>query len=194
MRRVFLESPYSGNVEENLAYARECMHDSIGRGEAPYASHLLYTQPGVLDDDKPEERALGIAAGQAFLPVCEASVVYTDLGISEGMKLGMAAARELGIRIEFRSLYGDVCRGCGCTDDNCMECVELTGEPCYWISPGLCSACTDEPPFDLCECDPPPPDTTAADPMTHPEGCPYRELALRNRRVAALRREEEEAA
>ena len=34
-----------------------------------------------------------------------------------------------------------VCRVCGCTDDNCSQCVEKTGEPCYWVEPDLCSAC-----------------------------------------------------
>jgi len=33
------------------------------------------------------------------------------------------------------------CRVCGCTDDNCSQCVEQTGEPCHWVSPTLCSAC-----------------------------------------------------
>lgn len=33
------------------------------------------------------------------------------------------------------------CRGCGCTEDNCSRCVELTGEVCSWIGPDLCSAC-----------------------------------------------------
>ena len=34
-----------------------------------------------------------------------------------------------------------VCRECGCTDDNCEQCVEATGEPCTWVEPDLCSAC-----------------------------------------------------
>ncbi len=33
------------------------------------------------------------------------------------------------------------CRVCGCTDDDCEQCVEKTGQACYWIEPGLCSAC-----------------------------------------------------
>jgi hypothetical protein len=37
-----------------------------------------------------------------------------------------------------------VCRVCGCTDDDCSQCVEKTGEPCSWVSPGLCSACVDD--------------------------------------------------
>lgn len=33
------------------------------------------------------------------------------------------------------------CRICGCTDDNCSQCVEKTGEPCFWVEADLCSAC-----------------------------------------------------
>lgn len=34
-----------------------------------------------------------------------------------------------------------VCRFCRCTDADCSECVELTGEPCHWIAADVCSAC-----------------------------------------------------
>lgn len=37
------------------------------------------------------------------------------------------------------------CRECGCTDDNCRQCIEKTGRPCYWSEPDLCSACDDDP-------------------------------------------------
>jgi hypothetical protein len=33
------------------------------------------------------------------------------------------------------------CRQCGCTDDNCEQCIEKTGEPCHWVQEDLCSAC-----------------------------------------------------
>jgi PRTRC genetic system protein E len=38
------------------------------------------------------------------------------------------------------------CRECGCTEDNCTQCVEKTGKPCHWVETDLCSACvkTDE--------------------------------------------------
>jgi hypothetical protein len=107
MRRVFLETPYAGDVATNLAYARACAADCIRRGEAPFGSHLLYTQEGILDDNVPEERARGIEAGQAFLEVCAASVVYLDRGISGGMQLGIDAAERLGIPVELRKLGGD---------------------------------------------------------------------------------------
>ena len=50
MKLVIIESPYAGDIEKNVAYARDCVRDSLMRGEAPYASHLLYTQPNILDD------------------------------------------------------------------------------------------------------------------------------------------------
>jgi hypothetical protein len=105
MQLVILESPFAGNVEENIKYARACVRDSLSRGEAPIASHLLYTQDGVLDDDVPEERQWGIDAGLAWKKVADKSVVYTDRGISRGMEYGIKAAKNAGLPIEFRNLY-----------------------------------------------------------------------------------------
>jgi hypothetical protein len=104
MKLVILESPFAGDVEANVKYARECVHDSLSRGEAPIASHLLYTQPGVLDDNDPKERQWGIDAGLAWRAVAHGSVVYTDLGVSRGMEYGIAAATKAGIPIEYRTL------------------------------------------------------------------------------------------
>lgn len=104
MRLVILESPFAGDVARNIEYARLCVRDSLGRGEAPIASHLLYTQPGILNDDDPLERKWGIDAGLSWRRVAEASVVYTDLGISLGMEYGIAAASAAGIPVEYRKL------------------------------------------------------------------------------------------
>lgn len=91
MKLVILESPYAGKtiseIEYNVQYARQCMLDSLKRGEAPMVSHLLYTQ--CLDDTIPEERNLGIEAGLAFKKIVNKTVVYTDLGISKGMEYGI---------------------------------------------------------------------------------------------------------
>ena len=60
---LILESPYAGYVEENVAYARAALRDSLLRGKSPIASHLLYTQPGILKDSVPDELQLGMEAG-----------------------------------------------------------------------------------------------------------------------------------
>jgi hypothetical protein len=105
MKRVVLESPYAGDIEANVAYAQRCLLDCLRRGEAPIASHLLF--PGPLNDAEPEERRLGIAAGHAWLPVAEALVVYTDRGISLGMKAAIDTAFAIGRPIEYRSIEGE---------------------------------------------------------------------------------------
>jgi hypothetical protein len=104
MRLVIVESPYAGDIERNVEYARACVRDSLARGEAPIASHLLYTQPGILRDEVPEERQRGIDAGLAWRSVAQASVVYTDLGVSRGMEYGIAAAEKAGLPVERRTI------------------------------------------------------------------------------------------
>lgn len=107
MRRIILESPYAGNWLQrwlNIRYARRCVRDALRRGEAPIASHLLYTQRGILDDAKPVERQCGIDAVLAWMSVAEASVVYRDRGITKGMRLGIEAAKQAGIPIKYRRL------------------------------------------------------------------------------------------
>lgn len=114
---VIIESPFAGTGEteaerkhsewRNIAYLRAAMHDCIvNRKEAPYASHALYTQAGVLDDMIEEERTLGIAAGFNFRRIADKTVVYTDLGISRGMEYGIADAEAKNTPVEFRTIPG----------------------------------------------------------------------------------------
>lgn len=106
MRLVIIESPFAGDVKRNIAYARACVRDAILRGEYPIASHLLFTQPGILDDKKPEERAKGIDAGLAWGMHANATVVYVDLGLSPGMELGIRHAVNSRRCVQFRRLGG----------------------------------------------------------------------------------------
>ncbi|MBU1202623.1 hypothetical protein KKH39_01060 [Patescibacteria group bacterium] len=108
-RLVIIESPFAGTPEEvqaNIRYARACVLDCLKRGEAPYASHLLYTQEGILDDTVPEQRRLGIEAGLAWGHQAQATVVYIDRGISDGMIQGIIRAIKEGRVVEPRSLNG----------------------------------------------------------------------------------------
>ena len=104
---VIIESPYGGNIEQNVRYLRACMRDCILRKEAPFASHGLYTQPGVLRDEVTNERELGITAGFAFRRNADKTVVYTDLGVSRGMQAGIDHAMSISHLIEYRILGGE---------------------------------------------------------------------------------------
>ena len=107
MVRVIIESPYAGDIERNLRYLRACMKDALARGEAPYASHALYTQPGVLDDNDAAERRLGIDAGFEWWLTAERIVFYTDLGWSNGMQAARQRAHDLQREAVVRQLGGE---------------------------------------------------------------------------------------
>jgi len=99
---VIMESPYKGDVARNEAYAKRCMRDSLEKGEAPFPSHLLYTQ--VLDDTKSDERLMGMTAGFAWIASSEKTVAYIDYGVSGGMQEGIRLARDMGHEVEFREI------------------------------------------------------------------------------------------
>ena len=93
-RLVIIESPYRARTkrlaQRNVSYALAAMRDSINRGEAPFLSHMMYT--GVLDDNNPIDRQLGIDLGYSWWPFVEAICFYCDLGWSEGMVLAKLRA------------------------------------------------------------------------------------------------------
>jgi hypothetical protein len=113
---VVIESPYRGNgyslLELNIRYARACMRDSMLRGEAPYASHLLYTQDGILDDRKPEERKTGMRAGWDWADKAVLSAAYIDLiddwQYFPGVAQGIVRARHANRPVEFRNLPDNI--------------------------------------------------------------------------------------
>ena len=103
--RVILESPYAENLVNGgqyLAYARQCLWDSLLRRESPFASHLLYTQ--VLDDKISEQRKLGMDLALGWYDVADICAVYTDYGISDGMRRGIEYAESIGLATEERSI------------------------------------------------------------------------------------------
>ena len=107
---VDVETPYKADNEENLRrnllYARACVRNCLLRGEIPFASHLFYTQPGILDDNIPKERDMGINAGKELIEALPeiVTVVYQDLGTSKGMQYGIERALKNGRKIEYRTL------------------------------------------------------------------------------------------
>jgi hypothetical protein len=94
MKRVFVCSPYAGNVDRNHAIAVELCRMVLARGDAAYAPHVHYH--GILEDQVPEDRELAIASGLAYLETCDEILAYVGSGISQGMKRELACARALG--------------------------------------------------------------------------------------------------
>jgi len=85
---VMVVSPYAGKnpseVKDHVEYANHAMLDCLyAHGEAPFATHVLYTK--MLDDQDPEQRKLGLQAGDEWAKLAVRLVVYTDYGLSQGM-------------------------------------------------------------------------------------------------------------
>lgn len=102
MIRVIVESPYAGDESENLRYLRLALRDSWERGENPFASHLFY--PFFLRESDPTERGAGIEAGYQLWEGCELVAFYVDKGMSPGMTLALNRAKDLGMKIEMRTI------------------------------------------------------------------------------------------
>jgi hypothetical protein len=123
MRLVILESPYAGKTPEllarNVEYAKRAMRDCLMRHESPLASHLLYTQPGILNDDIPEERTLGINAGLAWSKVAHQAVFYIDFGYSPGMLAAVKRHQAEGTYIEYREIGTSICHDCHKANKTC---------------------------------------------------------------------------
>lgn len=100
---VMIESPYSGDVEANEDYARTALWDSLERGEAPIATHLLWTQ--VWDDTCEKTRSTALSRCRTLRNRVDNVVFYVDLGFSDGMKRALAECIEDDLSYEFRSGY-----------------------------------------------------------------------------------------
>lgn len=111
MKKVVIESPFAGSTKLNIAYAKMAVHDSLSRGEAPIASHLLLAAHGICNDDEPYERSMGIDAGLAWHSVADDIAFYTDLGMSPGMEAAQKHALENGYagKIVFRAMRNKHC-------------------------------------------------------------------------------------
>lgn len=97
MRRVFVCSPYRGDVAANVEIARAACREVLRAGDAPFAPHLLY--PDILDDDVPAERALGIEAGRRWLAIAHEVLVVGP--VTAGMREEIVAAEVLGIPVRY---------------------------------------------------------------------------------------------
>ena len=111
MLLVVIESPLAAPTSKQRVrykqYAKRAMLDCLRRGEAPYASHLLFTRKNILDDLKIDERELGMQAGFAWGAKADIVAVYADFGISYGMRRGIERALRQGQKVEYRYLEKD---------------------------------------------------------------------------------------
>lgn len=104
MKRVFICSPYRGDVERNLKAARKHARMAAIIGYCPIAPHLFF--PQFLNDKDPEERIQGITLGVEQMKICDEVWVFGG-HISNGMAYELEKAKELKIPVRLYDNEGN---------------------------------------------------------------------------------------
>lgn len=108
MKLVYICSPFAGDIESNVRFARAACLYAASQGYAPVAVHLLY--PQILDDNIPTQREIGIRIGLRVMASCD-ELWICGSRISHGMSCEITEAERIGIPV--RSLSTEQIQG-GC--------------------------------------------------------------------------------
>ena len=93
---IYIASPYAGDVDINVEFARCACRYCVEQGDTPLAVHLIY--PQLYNDRDPEQRQTGMRLGRHVLTKCDEMWVCGDT-ISPGMAAEIAEAGKLGIPV-----------------------------------------------------------------------------------------------
>jgi len=116
MKLVYICSPYAGDIEANVRFARTACLYAAEQGCAPVPVHLLY--PQLLDDNIPAQREIGIQMGLRVLASCDELWLCGER-ISHGMSCEIAEAVRLGIPI--RNLSTEQIHGGSHMEKSCLN-------------------------------------------------------------------------
>jgi hypothetical protein len=78
-KTAYVCSPYRGDIENNIEYAKKAGKFVYNRGYAPIVPHLML--PNFLEDNDD-----WMSCGLAILDKCDELWVFTDNGITAGMR------------------------------------------------------------------------------------------------------------
>ena len=76
-----------------------------------------------------------------FSKIAEIPAEVLTLAGENGIGIEARHIRVRGPMVLGQAMDHRVCKRCGCTDSDCSQCIEKTGEPCHWVTDDLCSAC-----------------------------------------------------
>lgn len=95
---VYICSPFSGDVDGNVAAAKRYSRFAVDKGYIPVAPHLLF--PQFLDDNDQKERQLGLFFGNALMSKCAEVWVFGST-ISAGMETEIKRAKWKDYRLRY---------------------------------------------------------------------------------------------
>ena len=94
MKKVYLCAPLGGDVTANLEKIRQYCRYALLCGTAPVVPHF-YAE--CLDDNDPNDREIGLAAGMSLLWLCDEVWAFGDV-ITDGMRAELKFSKNLNIR------------------------------------------------------------------------------------------------
>lgn len=97
---VYICSPYSGDIGNNIKSARRYSRFAVDMGYIPITPHLLY--PQFLDDNNLAERSLGLFFGNVLMAKC-AEVWVFGSHIAPGMSAEIERAKQKKYNIRYFS-------------------------------------------------------------------------------------------
>lgn len=105
MKLIYVASPYAGDVERNVEYAKQACRTVVESGHAFFAPHLMY--PAVLNDMVPAERQAGIEMGLTLLHRCDELWCFGPV-VSSGMQAEISEAERLRIPVRRMDVTEDL--------------------------------------------------------------------------------------
>lgn len=102
-KRVYVCSPFGGDIEGNTLKTLDYCKEEAYEGLSPYAPHLIY--PRFLDDNKKEDRDLGISMGLSYIEACDFLRIRGNR-VSTGMQMEIDLANKIGVPIDWSKFEG----------------------------------------------------------------------------------------
>lgn len=99
MQKIFICSPYRGDIEKNVKLAKFAAKIIINCGSIPIVPHIYFTQ--ILKDNDQTERIKGIEFGIELMKECD-SLWIVGTKITSGMEYELQTAAEIKISTELR--------------------------------------------------------------------------------------------
>ena len=126
MKKVFICSPYRGDIEKNTKIARDFGRLAAKCDYVPVIPHLVF--PQFLDDNDPQERILGITLGAELLKVCDMMWVVGNK-ITKGMQFEIDAAKKLKLPVRLydrdaNRIYPETLAVDDRVDDECLDALK----------------------------------------------------------------------
>ena len=95
------ERPYTtAKYNRNLQKAADYSAAVVREGHIPITPHLYFSH--FIDDHKPQEREKGLEMSRELLRICDQVWVFSENGISDGMKGEINFAGQLGKTVLYK--------------------------------------------------------------------------------------------